>query len=607
MTAPTHPAPAWAGAGAGLDDPERWQDVRTRAATADAAAEILARADAHEREPVPPASFGAYAEFGRTGDRTAFEAAFRARRNRLADLALAALLDPARDVGPLADVVWAICDEYQWAHPANVDGLLDPQPPLPHDEQVDLCAAETAAALVEITGLLADRLPALVIHRARAEARRRVLEPFLARDHWWERAPTNWAAVCAGSLLLAGLPLLEDGAGGAGGVDGGDRDRLVARALAALDTYLDGFDEDGVCAEGVDYWHYGFGYFAAAAEALRERSGGAVDLWDDAAGRPARVARFPQQVRLTGDVVASFADTRPRARLDRGLLALLAARVPGVEVPAGPDLPEPGDQRYGRWVLASRSLVWGTLRPDDASVPERSASTYLAHAQWLAVRDREDGRDVGLAARGGHNDELHNHNDVGSFVLAADGEILLADPGVGVYDRDYFSDRRYENPATGSHGHSVPLVDGVRQHGWSADAAARVLDVARAPDAPGRARFSIEYAAAYDHPDLRSLTRTWTYADGRLDVDDAFTAARPLPVVLRLVGLLPFRLLGDGRAAVVGDRVRLDVELPAGARAATGVLDVAHGLRAPIHLLDLTLPSAAQAAVRTTFRVARTA
>ncbi|MEL7977531.1 heparinase II/III family protein [Isoptericola sp. F-RaC21] len=598
MTATTpHPA---ARAGAGLGDPARWRAVRDQPATASAAAEILAHADAREREPVPPVPFRVYAEFARSGDRTSFEAAFRGRRKRLADLALAALLDPGRDVGALADTVWAICDEYAWAHPANVEGLLDADPPLPHDQQVDLCAAETAAALVEVTGLLADRLPPVVVRRARDEARRRVLEPFLAREHWWEQAPTNWAAVCAAGVLLAGLPVLGDA----------DRARVTERALAAFDTYLSGFDEDGVCAEGVDYWHYGLGYFAAAAEALRELSGGDVDLWADPTGRLGRVARFPQQVRLTGDVVASFADTRPRARLDRGLLSLLDARLGGVEVPAGPDLPQEGDQRYGRWVLASRSLVWNA--PASRPAPDRSSSTYLPHAQWLVVRDRADaggtGRDVGLAARGGHNDELHNHNDVGSFVLAADGEILLADPGVGVYDRDYFSERRYDNPATGSHGHSVPLVDGVRQHGWSADAAARVLDVDLDPDrAPGRARFAIEYAAAYDHPDLRSLTRTWTYADGRLDLDDAFAAARPLPVVLRLVGLLPFRLVGDGRAEVVGERVRLDLDLPPGVRAETSRFDVERGLRAPIHVLDLVLPPSAEAAVRTTARVSRTA
>jgi hypothetical protein len=418
-----------------------------------------------------------------------------------------------------------------------------------------------------------------------------VLDPFLARPHWWEQAPTNWASVCAAGVLLAGLPLLDDG----------DRARVVDRALAAFDTYLSGFDEDGVCTEGVDYWHYGFGYFAAAAEALREHSGGELDLWDDPTGRLGRIARFPQQMRLTGDVVASFADTRPRARLDRGLLSLLAERLPGVEAPAEPDLPEPGDQRHGRWVLAARSLLWSA--PLSRAAPERSASTSFPHTQWLLVRDRDGGRDVGFAARGGHNDELHNHNDVGSYVLAAAGEILLADPGVGVYDRDYFSGRRYENPATGSHGHGVPIVDGVRQHGWSADARARVLEL---DHGPGRARFGIEYAAAYDHPDLRSLTRTWTYAEGRLVVDDAFVAARPLPVVLRVVGLLPFRLTGDGRAEVVGERVRLDVELPAGVRAETGRFDVDQGLRQPIHLLDLTVPPTAEAAVRTVFRVSRT-
>ena len=70
------------------------------------------------------------------------------------------------------------------------------------------------------------------------------------------------------------------------------------------------------------------------------------------------------------------------------------------------------------------------------------------------------GAPVVLAAKAGHNAENHNQNDVGSFVLHVDGESLIREPGRGLYSRDYFSPRRYENVFANSFGHSVPRVGG---------------------------------------------------------------------------------------------------------------------------------------------------
>lgn len=568
----------------------RWQAAAIAPATAGMVAEILDRAAEAERDPAGPLSFAAYASYGTTGERTAFQALYRRRRQQLTDLALAALVEPERGTDALADLIWSICDEYSWAFPAHIDELLSAHPRVPHAEQVDLGAAETAAALAEITSSLSERLPALVVRRAHSEIRRRVLSPFAACEHWWETAPTNWASVCAGGILLAGIRLLDET----------ELAGFLPRLRAALECYLSGFDEDGVCSEGVDYWHYGFSYFAAAAEALRDHSTGAIDLWDEHRERLSLIARFPGRVRLTGDVVASFADTRPTARLDRALLSRLSERLPGISVPPSPDAVLSGDQRFGRWVPASRGLLWNAPPDSNASAtvaPERPSADYLPHAQWLIVRDSGGSA---FAARGGHNDELHNHNDIGSFILAARGEVLLADPGVGVYDRDYFSDRRYENPATGSQGHSVPIVDGVTQRGWARDAAARVD---RIEHSPGRARFAIEYSSAYAVPGLRELRRCWTYADGELVIDDALSADRPMPVVFRFVSLLPIVATAAGRAEISGEHTTAELLFPESFTARIGVFSTDLGVPRPVHHLDLIGESSVAAELRTTIRV----
>ena len=44
-----------------------------------------------------------------------------------------------------------------------------------------------------------------------------------------------------------------------------------------------------------------------------------------------------------------------------------------------------------------------------------------------------------LVAKGGHNGESHNHNDVGSFMLYVDGEPVILDAGNMTYTAKTFS------------------------------------------------------------------------------------------------------------------------------------------------------------------------
>lgn len=96
-----------------------------------------------------------------------------------------------------------------------------------------------------------------------------------------------------------------------------------------------------------------------------------------------------------------------------------------------------------------------------AAPPERS---YFPGDEWWIVRaDATDPGGLVVAAKGGHNGESHNHLDCGSFVVHHRGESPLTDLGKPRYDRDYFSEDRYDHLVARSLGHSVPLVDGHEQ------------------------------------------------------------------------------------------------------------------------------------------------
>ena len=68
-----------------------------------------------------------------------------------------------------------------------------------------------------------------------------------------------------------------------------------------------------------------------------------------------------------------------------------------------------------------------------------------------------------LAAKGGHNAEMHNQNDVGNIIVHVNGESVIADVGRGRYTRFYFGPERYEHFVNASRGHSVPMPNGKEQ------------------------------------------------------------------------------------------------------------------------------------------------
>ena len=67
------------------------------------------------------------------------------------------------------------------------------------------------------------------------------------------------------------------------------------------------------------------------------------------------------------------------------------------------------------------------------------------------------------AAQAGNNGKSHNHNDVGNFLVYADGMPAIIDVGVETYTAKTFSAQRYEIWTMQSAYHNCPTIDGVMQ------------------------------------------------------------------------------------------------------------------------------------------------
>jgi hypothetical protein len=143
-----------------------------------------------------------------------------------------------------------------------------------------------------------------------------------------------------------------------------------------------------------------------------------------------------------------------------------------------------------------------------------------------------------LAAKGGHNGEHHNHNDVGSFVVASDGVPVIVDAGRPTYTAATFGPHRYDIWTMQSSWHNVPEVGGHAQFA-GAEFAARDVTAAVGESS---SQLEMEIADAYPlAAGIRSWRRVARLERGAADsparvvVEDAWDIAAGASVVLHIL------------------------------------------------------------------------
>ncbi len=438
---------------------------------------------------IPETTYTDYRRFRVAGDRPPYERPYFDKRMLLAAESVRAWLipDEAR-IDRINDLIWSICEETTWVVPA-------------HEKEpwtIDLFASETGAELAHVLLLIGDKLPEEVRERVQNEVKVRILDRFLeyGPQYSWGAGHNNWTGVCAGSIGQTFL-LMEP-----------DLDRQ-AKALSLVLTYLDNFiknafEEDGGCLEGIGYWNYGLIHYVGFAEMLRQRTQGAIDLL--AQDKIKAIARYPLDVYLGNGLYASFADAHEHSSVRPFLAARFAERTGATGLLGLVDGVE-------EWRLSSvlRNVLWW----DGKKVEEPTLDDVLMPVSGIArLVGETHGLPLALVIKAGHNAEPHNHNDVGSFVLCIDGTVYLCDPGAGLYNKDYFSSKRYENALANSYGHSVPRIGGELQ----STGKQRRGTI----EACGEKGLRIRFEGAYDIATLREAERRVALRDGVIRFDEVF-------------------------------------------------------------------------------------
>lgn len=462
-------------------------------------------------KPIAALPFKEYDLYRSKGSRIEFEALYFDRRRRLAALVVAALKDGSEAcLSDLENTIWAICDEYTWCLPAH---LLNHDAAVEGEEykHIDLFASETAHALSETCHIFRDKLDGQVVRRVKREIMKRVLEPYMAlkRAYWWETCTINWSAVCAGNIGMAAIYLIPDSK---------TLMPIIQRVLGSMECFLEGFSEEGACLEGLGYWYYGFGYYVYFAELLKQRTGGKVDILQTEE-KARRIAQFPQRCFLQGNHIANFSDCARQNGIQIGIFSRLCEQYGEIRVPTLQNLPASIDH-CGRFASAVRNVVWlnEELLREREGLPLHT--DFLTEAQWMVSRAEVGDKLVSFAAKGGHNDEPHNHNDIGHFIWIVDGVRWLEDLGAGLYTKQYFGDERYDILCNSSAGHSVPSINGMHQ----VEGIQHCGQVLAAESKEEGDQFKLDLRQAYDVPALEKLEREFQFNKqrGELTVTDSF-------------------------------------------------------------------------------------
>jgi hypothetical protein len=510
---------------------EPWQRAGRNPALLTLAQPLREKALAEWAEPLPPLTDELYASFRRTGRRLDFERVYFERRRRLARAAITLLLggpdDPeaTRLTTSLLDKFTSVFEEVSWALAAHVnwhnDDVSGKEP-----MQIDLFCAETANLMAETLDLFGAVIPEPLQLRVRERLRTHIFENYQYRlqEFHWQKATHNWNAVCHHGVIGSALSQVDDPALLAG---------MLLRARGSLPLFLSGFTADGGCSEGIGYWSYGFGWFCVLNEQLEQRTDGELSLFEgDEHIR--KIARFGPLMCLSGGKVVNFADNGAEGGVGPSLLSYLGRRLDE------PTCRRESAQGYRRLMQTGISLtaersdlfLLGRLFlrfPEKVAAPDESTAPdcFLPDLAVLVAHHTDaHGHVWDFAAKAGHNDEHHNHNDCGGFLLNIDGVRFMAEIGAPEYVKDFFSPKRYEFLAARSMGHPLPVINGFEQaagseyasramnHSFGLQETAFTVDVTRCyPTEAGCTRFERTFHLDKQRDQLRiedifELTRT---------------------------------------------------------------------------------------------------
>lgn len=519
---------------------EKLDEIRTHSYYKNARETIIERADHYTVTEPPVMKFSKLHMYVTNGNREMYERDHVEYETRMHALFLAYVItEDEKYIEPLADIIWNICDFESWSIPAHVAEELTVEQ---RRRNLDLCSCIMGYRLSEIVYLIGDKLPELVVKRVKAEVRYRIIDAFKDADkeerYFWLTGNNNWPAVCIAGVLCSYLYLATDS----------EINEQLPRMMQIADNYLAGFKEDGCCTEGYAYWNYGFSFFCVFAKMLCDYTDGKINYFEKDKVR--QIAMFQQNILLNENQCLSFSDGGLSFEPYSWLSHFLKRIYPEMQLPA---LPTECITDYVTAPLKNGTPIRYIIWTDPSLLGESMTpkSHIFKNAEWFI----HHGKDYSLGAKAGHNEEFHNHNDVGSFLFSKRGLVTFCDPGGGEYTAEYFSENRYSLFITSARAHSVPIINGIYQSFGKREGGVMIAE---------ENRFKFSMKGGYEIDSLCSLTRDFECLEDGVRITDTYEFSEtPSSVAERFVSLLPIEekdgKLVCGESSLSFDKAGFDV------------------------------------------------
>ena len=456
-----------------------------------------------------------YLEFERSGNREIMERPFDDNNQAIVRLMLAELAEGrGRFIDQLINGVFHTCEMTSWALSAH----LVTQPthralPTPIYPLIDLTAGDLGSLLSWVYYFMHeefDKIDPEISRRLYRELDERIMKPYLNNDSFWWLAANykgqmvnNWNPWCNSNCLMTFM-LLEN-----------DVDRLskaVSRSMQSVDKFLNYVHSDGACEEGPSYWGHASGKCLDYLVLLNRITGGKISIFDN------------PQIKAMGEYIArsyvgngwvvNFADASAKGGGDPYLIYRYGKAVKRDILKQFASMQNKGSKISFRGRDLFRILEAFLVEDELCAYQEAYTGvsyTWYPETEFCYVRNKK----AFFAAKGGYNDESHNHNDAGSFSLWVNNMPVIIDAGVGTYTRQTFSSERYTIWTMQSNYHNLPMINGVPQKYGRQYKATEVKATKNS--------FSANIATAYpDEAGVKKWIRSYTMKSDALMISDRF-------------------------------------------------------------------------------------
>ena len=403
-----------------------------------------------------------YMAFIKDGNRLVQEEPHLARRRALLNLFIAELSEyKGRFLSDICDGIFLICEESYWGVSAHASILrtadLIPDVSSPY---IDLFASDTAALIAIIYHVLYQELKEFcppIIERIEYELDRRIVTPYVTHgDFWWMGnicGINNWNPWIISNLLAVFLvcdlrqSIFEIG---------------LKKMMNEINVYYRSIPNDGGCDEGSNYWMKAGAKLFVFCDLLYIATKGNINFFED--NKLRQIGLYELRAYIANDYFVNFGDGNRRIkdnmdyvlfgfgkRTNEESLCSLAGTYSRRRTEIAP--------RTVSIIEALFSFVYGPeirrqseFIPDDVYYLPDLQNSFVRAGQWY------------YAAKGGHNAENHNHNDVASFMIYHQGQAVLIDPGCGTYTKSTFdASNRYKIWTMQSGWHNLPVINDCEQ------------------------------------------------------------------------------------------------------------------------------------------------